>query len=38
MTPAMLEGKRRFKADFEEYDERSYDLNNAVVDIYVGIE
>jgi predicted transcriptional regulator YdeE len=38
MTPPMLEGKRRYKADFEKYDERSYDLNNSVVDIYVGIE
>lgn len=30
-------GKRRYLADFEIYDERAADPNNAVVDIYIGI-
>ena len=37
MDTAMLGGERAYIADFEIYDERSSDLNNAVVDIYIGI-
>lgn len=33
-----FEGKRTYVSDFEIYDERSVDLNNAIVDIYVGIK
>lgn len=32
-----LGGKRAYVADFEIYDERCQDLNNAVLDIYIGI-
>lgn len=38
MQASDLGGKRKYVADFEVYDERAGDLNNAVVDIYVGIE
>jgi predicted transcriptional regulator YdeE len=38
MTPSMLAGKRKYKADFERYDHRAHDLNNAIVDIYIGVE
>jgi predicted transcriptional regulator YdeE len=31
-------GKRKYKADFEIYDERTLDPNNTVIDIYIGIE
>ena len=37
MSAAELGGKRAFVADFEVYDERSMDPNNATVDIYIGI-
>lgn len=30
-------GKRAYIADFEVYDERSYDHNNVILDIYIGI-
>jgi predicted transcriptional regulator YdeE len=33
-----LEGKRSYIADFEIYDERCHDLQNAIVDIYIGIK
>ncbi|MGR3951815.1 MAG: GyrI-like domain-containing protein [Chlamydia sp.] len=33
-----LGGKRAYIADFEMYDERSADFNNAVLDIYIGIK
>ena len=33
-----FEGKRKYVADFEVYDQRSADLNNAVIDIYIGIK
>lgn len=32
-----LGGQRSFAADFEVYDERSCDMQNASVDIYVGL-
>ena len=38
MGAAELGGKRTYIADFEIYDERCKDLNNAIIDIYVGIE
>jgi len=31
-------GKRAYVADFEVYDHRASDPNNAIVDIYIGIE
>jgi len=30
-------GKRKYLADFEVYDQRASDPNNAVVDIYIGL-
>jgi predicted transcriptional regulator YdeE len=33
-----LVGERAYIADFEIYDERCHDLQNAIVDIYVGIK
>ena len=30
-------GKRKYLADFEVYDRRAIDPNNAVVDIYIGL-
>jgi len=33
-----LDGQRAYLADFEIYDERSMDINNAVVDICIGIK
>ena len=38
MGSRVFEGKRRYIADFEVYDEKAADLQNAVVDIYIGIE
>ena len=38
MSSEKLGGEREFLADFELYDERSYDPQNAVFDIYVGIK
>lgn len=38
MQQSDLGGKRKYIADFEIYDQRAADLNNAVVDIYIGIE
>ena len=29
-------GKRKYLADFEIYDQRASDLNNSVIDIYIG--
>ncbi len=31
-------GERAYRADFEFYDERAADPNNAQVDIYIGVE
>lgn len=33
-----FEGKRKYIADFEIYDEKAVDPNNSIVDIYIGIE
>ena len=33
-----LNAKRAYVADFEVYDERSFDTNNAEVDIYIGVK
>ena len=33
-----FEAKRKYIADFEVFDQRASDPNNAVVDIYIGIE
>jgi predicted transcriptional regulator YdeE len=37
MDEASLEGKRSYVSDFEIYDEKSHDPENATVDIYIGI-
>jgi predicted transcriptional regulator YdeE len=34
---AMTEHERSFVADYEVYDERTTDPENAIVDIYVGV-
>lgn len=33
-----LKGKRTYLTDFEIYDERAQDYNNAILDIYIGIK
>ena len=38
MNESELNGKRRYIADFEIYDDRASDPNNTVVEIYIGIE
>lgn len=38
MTPADLNGKRAYFADFELYDERSNDHQNVIFDIYIGLQ
>jgi predicted transcriptional regulator YdeE len=38
MDVSDLGGKRAYIADFELYDERSFDFQNAVLDIYIGLE
>jgi len=37
MSTSDLGGKRAYVADFETYDERSIDHNNATLDIYIGL-
>ena len=37
MKPHDFAGNRTYIADFELYDQRSCDPNNAAVDIYIGI-
>lgn len=38
MTEEDFEGKRTYLADFEVYDQRAANPNEAVVDIYIGIK
>lgn len=38
MTPEDFGGPRRFSADFEVYDERASDHQNATLDVYIGIK
>jgi predicted transcriptional regulator YdeE len=38
LQPSQLGGSRRFSADFEVYDERSLNPQNAEVDIYLAIK
>ncbi len=38
MKPGDFGGKRKYIADFEIYDQRAADLNNTVLDVYIGIE
>jgi predicted transcriptional regulator YdeE len=38
MQVAELGGERAYVADFEIYDERSHDPQNAIVDVYIGIK
>ena len=37
MNGAQLGGKRKYLVDFEVYDQRAMDPNNAIADIYIGI-
>lgn len=37
MSEEDLGGKRKYRVDFETYDERASDPNNTVLDIYLGI-
>lgn len=37
MSPEELGGKRAFQTDFEIYDQRAADPENAQIDVYVGI-
>jgi predicted transcriptional regulator YdeE len=37
MSPEELGGTRAFKADYEIYDQRAADPDNAQIDIYVGL-
>ena len=37
MDATQLGGKRKYFADFEVYDRRAMDINNAIVDIYIGL-
>jgi predicted transcriptional regulator YdeE len=38
MKKSDFAGRRKYIADFEIYDQKAADLNNAVIDIYIGIE
>jgi len=38
MSPGDLGGTRQYKVDFQVYDDRAIDPQNAIVDIYVGIK
>lgn len=38
MDDKTLGGKRTYTVDFEKYDERAYSADDAVVEIYIGIE
>lgn len=38
MTPDDFGGQRRYRTDFEVYDERATDRQNTVLDIYIGIK
>ncbi len=38
MTPQDFGNERRFSADFELYDERASDHQNATLDVYIGIK
>jgi predicted transcriptional regulator YdeE len=37
MSPEELGGKRAFQTDFEVYDQRTADPENAQIDVYVGL-
>jgi len=37
LSPKQLGGKRAFKSDFEIYDQRAADPENAQIDVYVGL-
>jgi predicted transcriptional regulator YdeE len=36
--PKILGGQRNYHTDFEIYDERSFDQQNAIIDIYIGLK
>tara|TARA_Y100000588_G_C14158960_1_gene883937 strand:- start:1055 stop:1414 length:360 start_codon:yes stop_codon:yes gene_type:complete len=38
MNESDFEGKRKYMADFDIYDEKAVDPNHSIVDIYIGIE
>lgn len=38
MSPEDLGGKRRYRTDFEVYDERAADPQNVVLDLYIGLK
>lgn len=38
MKKSDFAGKRKYIADFEIYDQKAADMDNAVIDIYIGIE
>ena len=38
MSALDLGGAKAYIADFEVYDQRSSDHNNAILDIYIGIK
>lgn len=38
MSPDELGGQRNYIADFEVYDRRAMDPNNAIIDIYIGVK
>lgn len=38
MTSEDFGGPRRFSADFEVYDERASDHQNAILDVYIGLK
>jgi predicted transcriptional regulator YdeE len=38
MTEQDFGGPRRFSADFEVYDERASDYQNAALDVYIGVQ
>jgi predicted transcriptional regulator YdeE len=38
MRPEHFAGQRCYSVDFERYDERAQDPNNAVLDIYIGVK
>lgn len=38
MKEADFGGKRKYVADFEIYDARAVNQNNAIIDVYIGIE
>jgi predicted transcriptional regulator YdeE len=38
MSQEQLGGQRNYQTDFEVYDQRACDINNSILDIYIGIK